>query len=139
MQQRSQRETLINVIGEETTDLLLVAREIKLKEMPMSFGDVISTKTTQEGDQTVFSRITEGWNGEEWSHTRTWTRVHGWHCPKCGESNLVATKDVSEYGAGYQHICLSCGFGFMFDGDEYLDISEKSRDTLVAYYNERKP
>ena len=100
----------------------------------MSFGDLISVKVDRGSNSVVtLHYTTEGLDDGYHPHRSTWTKVHGWHCPSCGKISLVTSVDVYKDNAGDQYVCLHCGFGFMFMGDECLVIPGAARDDLVAY------
>lgn len=54
-----------------------------------------------------------------------------WHCPKCGKQTVIELPGVDEDNAGHQHICYSCKFGFMHDGD-YTDLYPNEVDQVVS-------
>lgn len=51
-------------------------------------------------------------------------------CPNCGEQTVVRVPSVYEENAGDQHICYSCTYGFMHDG-EYVDLPRNAVVDIV--------
>lgn len=62
-------------------------------------------------------------------HNLKWIFTN-WYCPKCGKQTVVKLPKVDEDNAGCQHICWTCKFGFMHEGD-YTDLYPEEVDEVI--------
>lgn len=71
-------------------------------------------------------------------HDLLW-RATALYCPKCGSRSVVCLPRVDEDNAGVQHLCYSCGFGFMHPEGEmpYCDLSERERQQVIRWVQSR--
>ncbi len=55
-----------------------------------------------------------------------------WYCQKCGKQTVVEIPIEWEENAGHQHICFSCGFGFMSPNKDYMDLSDQEKSDVIS-------
>ena len=72
-------------------------------------------------------------------HDLKWNYTE-WYCQKCGKQTVVELPGVDEDNAGWQHLCFSCGFGFMSPGEDYTDLrSNEKTAVMVAVQQSTRP